>query len=105
MSHPTIPTDVRPCRSGKHFEHTVYMLDELTGVCEPPCEAAQFRRVCHHVREAFERRARLREREVRRRARTGGTWLSEIDFDGIEREWDERIAAERAAVEECRCVQ
>ena len=99
MSHPTMPTEVRPCRSGHHPDHVVMFVSDTIVVCTPPCEAAQYRHECRHVRDAMTLRARLMEREVRRRARTGGTWLDEIDFGGIERSYEERIADERAAIE------
>lgn len=95
MPHPTLPTVVRPCRSGNHDDHEVILVDEFTARCTPPCEAAKFGNTCHHVTEARDVYARLIEREMRRRTRTGGTWLDEIDLDLIERADAERVAAER----------
>lgn len=92
------------CASGRHEDgHYVMLLDELTGVCSPPCEAAQHNRRCHHVTEAREKRARRLERERMREARElrrlAGSWLDDIDFASME----EQIAIERAlvAAEEC----
>ena len=98
MPHHTLQTVVRPCRSGNHDDHVVILVDAVTARCTPPCEAAKFGNLCHHVREARDVQARLLEREVRRRARTGGHWIDEIDWDGIERAADERVAAERMNV-------
>lgn len=100
MGHPTLPTVVRPCRSGNHEDHEVILVDELTARCTPPCEAAKFGHTCHHVTEARDEIVRLREREVRRRARTGGSWLPDMDWDGIERAVVERVAAEAMQVDD-----
>lgn len=101
MIHEQIEPVGVPCASGRHEDgHYVYLLDELTGVCSPPCEAAQHNRRCHHVSEAREKRARRLERARIRAAREvergRGCWLDEIDMDGL----TERIATERVLVAE-----
>lgn len=85
-----------PCASGRHEDgHYVYLLDELTGICSPPCEAAQHNRRCHHITEAREKHARRLERERARAAREVERlrcpWINDIDLDGL----TERIEAER----------
>lgn len=50
----SLPTSIQPCASGRHGQHVVTLVDELTAFCSPACEAMQYGhgRECRHIRAA-----------------------------------------------------